>query len=554
MGEGQLNSKKVSFGFFLLLFVLLAALDAHAQDLTTDEKDELEKVDQALASGSYKATAGDAWLFYRSGNAANYAKADAILTKFISLQDSLPESKTYGQWAWSEGAEIGDLNVALFRAHDMFRNLWEQQGKMSGATQGKHLTSCKRLVEAAKRRWDTEVFDIGRDFVAYSNVFVLWVQTFTLAGDRLDDTRIKATAQSQWTRWYNHISFIGIDEFASPTYNNVIFRALMDIHDFCHDERIQKETKEVMDHVYLLQSALTHPVLKLPVSGISRDYRIFLKEADARSGVLTTPLAGYAPPAKAVEINENRKYPFEVIGKAAISPFIFKSFQLKDAAMGSMTGGACFQQQIHCLAAVGKSANERAVAFIQGSNTPVNGYADQKGMSCLCVYNRLPALWHLTQWRGDMASYRETFGEFGVGLSLLWKAKSEKPDHIVLEAFGYDLHLFPFAVQNESIVPCELALKHRTSSSPRYHPRPLVFDEYVFPEEPDWFGVFVVLVKSGSKVDNPAVKYTMKDGIRTFNTRKGHQIRLFTTEKGDTQQLHNVDPALIPLLKISEPN
>ncbi len=533
---------------FALLFIVLSALAVYAQELNDSEKAELANLDQAFAAGNYAATTNNAWLYYRSDNAA---RADVILNKFISLQDSIPQSITFGQWAWSAGAQIGDLNVALFRSHDMFVNLWTCQDKMSAATRQRYLTACQRLLEAAKRRWHTEIFDIGRDFVAYSNIFCLYVQTLILAGDRFNDPLLLKTGQSQWTRWYNHISFFGIDEFNSIGYNNLIFRTLFDIHDFCHDERIKKETREIMDFVYTLQSAITHPLLKIPVVGISRDYRIFLKEAEARSAILTTPQKGYEPPAKAVAINEKRKYPFTVIGKAAIAPFVFQSYQLADAAMGSMTGGACFQQQIHCMTVVGKSASERAVAFIQGSNTPVNGYTDQKEMTTLCVYNRLPALWHLTQWRGDLSNYRETFGEFGVGLSDKWKEKSVTPGHIVLEAYGYDLHLFPFRLQNEKPVVCELVLKHRTTSSPRYHPRPIVFDEYVFPEEPDWFGVYAALVKSGDKVAEPGITCSLQNGVRTFKTKQGHQIRLFIAEKGDTKQLYNVDPALIPLLKFS---
>jgi len=190
------------------------------------------------------------------------------------------------------------------------------------------------------------------------------------------------------------------------------------------------------------------------------------------------------------------------------------------------------------------------VAFIQGSNTPVNGYTDQIGASTLCVYNRLPALWHLTQWRGDMAEYRETFGEFGLGLSDKWKVKSSAPAHLVLEAYGYELHVFPFAVQEEKLSGCALTLKHRTTSSPRYHPRPIVFDEWVFPDQPDWFGVHLVLARSGERIEEPGLRYVLQQGIRTFSTEQGHRIRLFVAEKGDTRQLFNIDPALMPLLKI----
>jgi len=526
-----------------------------AQELTVGEKISLEGLNKAYAADKKTASFQYAWLLYRTNDGASYAKADSVMNQVIALQDDDPESNTYGQWnwRWRNGEKFADWNNALFKADILFAKLWDHQSKMSAQTRANFITSCKRVVEAAQRRWDTEVFDIYRDYVKYSNIFVLYIETFTLAGDRFNDVRLQKKARGQWIRWYNHISFFGIDEFASPSYNHLIFAHLPNIHDFCHDERTRREVIEVMDHIYLLQSALTHPVLKLPVSGISRDYRNFLLQADARSGVLTSPVPdGYVAPSEAIEINEHRTYPFEVIGKASINPFIFKSYQLKDAAMGSMTGGACFQQQIHCLVAVGENEHERAVAFLQGSFTPVNGYTDQKGTTTLCVYNRLPAYWHLTQKRLDMSVYRDTFGEFGVGISSKWTETLNAPDHIVLEAFGYDLHIFPFAVQIQKVVKCELVKKHRTTTSPRYHPRPRLFDEYVFPQEPDWFGAYLALVKSGSEVADPGIAYSKKNGISSFNTNMGHRVRLFIAEKGDTRQLFNVDPELIPRLKIIE--
>lgn len=538
----------------ILLVGLFLSVQSYAQELTVDEKTRLETMDKEYAQDKKTASLDYAWLLYRTGVQSNYEKADAILNQVISLQDNDPDSITYGQWdwRWQDGEKRVDFNVALFRADIMFAKLWDQQSNMSSETQANFLVSCKQLTEAAKRRWDTEVFDIGRDFTAYSNIFVLYVETLTLAGERFNDDRLKKSAKSQWTRWYNHVSFFGIDEFASPGYNHVIFAHLMNIHNFCHDDRIERESKEVLDHIYLLQSAITHPVFKLPVSGISRDYRTFLEQGDARSGVLTSPIEGYIPPQEAVEINENRTYPFEVIGKASIMPFIFKSYQLQDAAMGSMTGGNCFQQQIHCMAVTGNNENDRAVLFVQGSNTPVNGFTDQTGTSTLCVYNRLPSYWHLTQWRGDMSKYKSTFGEFGVGISPNWRETLHTPDHIVLEAFNYEVHIFPFAVEDEKIKGCKLAMKHRTTSSPRYHPRPRIFDEYVFPREPDWFGAYIALVKSGSDVSEPGIAYANQDGVISFATNMGHQVRLFIAEKGDTKQLFNVDPALVPILKIIE--
>ena len=540
----------------LILFFTLVTIFGYSQALTETEKKQLDQLNSDYSADKSKVSLNYAWLLYRCGIRDLCSRADSVLNSVIALQDSDPESFMYGQWGWREdeqGRRSGDQNNALFQAHIMFCGLWNEQARMSSATKDNFLLSCRRMTEAVVRRWDYEVFDIYRDFTAYSNAFVMYVQTFTLAAERFNSERLRKQAKAQWTRWYNHISFLGIDEFASPGYNRVIFNALADIHDFSPDERIRKEAVEVMDHIWLLQSAITHPLLKLPVSGISRDYRNFVGSGDMRSEIFTMKLPDwYRPPQQAQSINENRKYPFEVTGKASAMPFIFKSYQTEDAAVGSMTGGAVFQQQMHCIIAAGENENERAVAFLQGSFTPVNGYSDQIGLSALCVYNRLPAYWHLTQRHGviDMEKYKETFGDFGIGITEKWTEKVKTPDHIVLEAYGYDLHIFPFEVKNEKIIPCDLELKYRTTTSPVYHPRPRVFDEFVFPEEPKWFGAYLVLEKSGAKVKKPVIKYMNNEGIRTFKTSQGHQIRLFVAEKGDTKQLYNIDPSLIPLLKI----
>ena len=116
-----------------------------------------------------------------------------------------------------------------------------------------------------------------------------------------------------------------------------------------------------MDFLYLQQSAVTHPLLKIPVSGIARDYREFTKYNDARVEFLQHDVQGYTPPAKAIEINTNRKYPFEATGRTGALPFVYKTYQTPNAAMGSMSGwGNYYWQQIYCMAAMGKSEKEKA--------------------------------------------------------------------------------------------------------------------------------------------------------------------------------------------------
>ena len=142
----------------------------YAQELTGDEKKLLEKLNNDYTADKKSASLNYAWLLYRSNGEC--PKADTVLNHVISLQDDDPESLTYGHWGWvwRDGEKFVDWNNALFQSHALFCDLWTQQEKMSPETQSNFISCCKRVVEAAKRRWDYEVFDIYRDFKAYSNV------------------------------------------------------------------------------------------------------------------------------------------------------------------------------------------------------------------------------------------------------------------------------------------------------------------------------------------------------------------------------------------------
>ncbi len=62
-------------------------------------------------------------------------------------------------------------------------------------------------------------------------------------------------------------------------------------------------------------------------------------------------------------------------GARGLLPFRFQTWQTRDAAMGSMTGGNYFPQQIHLMVAVGAAPEERATAFFQADPWNVlNGY------------------------------------------------------------------------------------------------------------------------------------------------------------------------------------
>lgn len=547
---------KTRYLIFTFLFFLSASI-TYGQDTLEEKFNKLDKLNM-LETNMAKANIGNAlqytWLLYQKNTPESVSKADKMLDMTLSFQvsDDL-ESGNYGLWPWSVGSVVKDKNVPLFHAHLMFVKLWDEQGKMSSRTREAFLKACERILVACERRYDEEIFELGREIVAYSNIFALYVQTLTLAAERYDSDRLRRKANIQWRRFYNNFKFYGISEFLSTTYYQVIFDALKDIKAFGHEERIAAEAKEMMDFLYLQQSAVTHPLLKLPVSGIARDYREFTKKNDARVEFLQYDVEDYTPPAKAVEINKNRKYPFEATGRTGALPFVYKTYQTPHAAMGSMSGwGNYYWQQIYCMASMGKDEKEKATLFIPGSYTPINGFTDQKGLSALCVFNRLPTMWHLTQWKGDLADYRETFGEFGVGFTDKFKQDSQTSERIVLKAYGYDVHIFPFELENGKVNQSSMDCRQREKTSPRYHTRPAHFKEYVFNEKADWFGVVVKVVKSGEKVKRPEIFYKQEAGIHTFSTEDNFSVSVAQMEQGNSIQIRPEEVNLVPRLQIIE--
>lgn len=548
--------------YLLVLFILVMmyAQGSYAQasqgDLRIQELGKRYQPDKQLINGNFGLSLEYATLLYRSDSPANIARADSVLGAVIAFQNPDEESGDYGLWAWGPGLEVGDKNVPLFHAHHMLVNLWELQPKMSFTVRAAFVLSCHRLVEAAERRFNEEIWELGRECVAYSNVFSMYVQTLLVASERFNSDRLRRMSKIQWLRFYNHWKFYGIDEFLSTTYDDVIFRVLLDVRQFAEDERTKREATEVLDYLYLLQSAVTHPLLKLPVSGIGRDYRNCQKAGDIRVPFLRETPSEYVPQAEVLRLNERRSYPFRAIGKVGTLPFIFQTYQLKDVAMGSMTGwGNYFWQQIHCIASVGRNESERATLFIPGTYSPNNGFTDQHELSTFCVYNRLPTMWHITQWREDLANIRSTMCEFGVGISENFEPVSQDDEKVVLRAYGYDFYLFPYELRGGRLRSCGLVLKERDTTSPLYHQRAAKFREYVFPPEPDWFGVYVKIVKAGAKVEKPRFFYEKeKDGVLHFSTDAGHSVRIKIMEQGNSVQIHEKDLNLMPRFSINEVN
>lgn len=490
-------------------------------------------------------------LLYERGADADRQRADAIVDRIIQFQDTTADAKTYGQFPFFTDSKLGDQNVALFMAPYYFRELWPHQPRMTPTLAVRFRQSAYRLAEAAERRWDDEVFDIERDYKAYTNVFVMYINTLQLAGKYLRNDRLLRKAQTQWTRWFNHVSYYGIDEFTSPSYSNIDTENLLDIYDEATAPELKRQVKQVLDFLATQQYGISHPLLKLPICGSSRDYRNFQKSGNLEVDLVKGPLRGsYQPPARLAQPYATRQFPYEVTGRATQTPFRYNSYQTANGGMGSMTGGNYFWQQIHCMVAVGRSQQQREVAFLPGSFTPINGYVRQQANTALCVFSRSAATYHRTQARLADAAVPATFGEFGVGVTNGWQVVVNDASHLVLRAYGQEMHVYPFTLTDGNVMPIQLVYKKRSQISARgYHQRAADFGEYVFPEGVQWVGCWITYIPIGSQVVKPVLTYRTTDGIIRFQADKTLSVALFQQLTGELTELYEQDWRTMSLLK-----
>jgi len=520
--ENEIGMKKV---FILVLLILSGRALSAGDRYVLPAKYSMTRAIKSVVEG------------YRDGSPEKSKHAGEILLSIYDDMEKDSEARNYGCWGWWKGAPNRDLNMPLFAAPYHFVDLWPLQDRMDPAVRYQFLKTCRIIATAAERRFDEERFSEGRSEIEYSNAFCMMVETLTLAGERFEDERLRKKAATQWHRLYQYYKVHAMGEFMSTHYDQVDFCSILNIMKFTKHEAIREQAKWVLDEMYLSESAGSHPVLKMTLTGASRDYRDYLQKGDQRCKILREVPEGYEVPEKAVQYEKNRKYPFTFEGKAGIHTYTFKSYQLENAGMGSMTGwGNYFWQQLYLIAASGKNENERAAMFWPGCNNPINGYTDQKEMSALIVFNHYPSLWHLAHEKTSPESVRKSQDSIGFGITEDMVERSNEDGHIVFSAYGYDYHVFPFSIENGTVTPARMTCVRRDniSSSKRYHQKKKDFGEYVFlGNQPDWVGAVVKVVAAGTKVKNPAVSFIEKGNIVSFDCKMENlNVQVGRTESG----------------------
>ena len=490
-----------------------------------------------------------------AGRAEGLARAAALLEDMLQLQIVDEGARDYGQLPMRAGSSAGDLNNCVFILPDLI-DILGRHGSRLPAPLAKHLDQAARLaLVAAQRRWDEELFDLHRDHVAYSNIFLLYIQALLRGGLHYKDARLLRIAAGQWRRWFNHIAYYGIDEFVSPAYTDIDYNALLGIHEHAIDPGMRTEARQVLDHLATLLHAVTHPRLQLSVCGASRDYRRFLPPGPHEPACMATApsIAGYTPPADVAAAYRQRRFPYQAAGRASTVPFRFQSWQSERAAMGSMTGGNYFWQQIHCMVAVGQDADHRDVAFLPGSYSIAGGYVCQRDNRALCVFGRRPNTLLRTQRLTPDAQLPQAFGELGVGVSAGWTAAQGASGRLTLCAYNHTLTVDPFVVADCQCQPASLVPVKRTNlSQGRFHNTPVEMTEWIFSGDAEWLGCVLQLDDQGTRPAPLIAKVVPSDRIWTFTAGTDLRLRLFLHPSGEVTELYDDDWRTLPLLECPE--
>jgi hypothetical protein len=394
-------------------------------------------------------------LLLRRGQADDRQRALAIIDAVFATQHHAPDGDR-GRFPMLLPETWRDLNATLFLAPSLAELYTRWLPALPAPLADRVRAGVLEAREAIERRWADEVFDLHRDFTAYSNIFVLYIQALLLFGHCLGCERLLRDGDAQWQRWFHHVSTYGIDEFCSPTYNEVDYEGLLGILSAATSPRMRTEVTLVLDYLSALQHAVSHPLLRMGVVGTSRDYRLFAQPGGGAFRFLDDAgNADYHPPRAVLDEFRQRQYPYRAAGRASLVPFRFQSWQLQHAAMGSMTGGHYFPQQIHLMAAVGTSPQDRACAFFQADPwNPLNGYVCQQDGRALCLFTRTATSYHLIQRRERVTSLPapDTLPPC-LGLTEGWTIDRCEPGTLVATAGGYALHVRAFALDDNRMRP-----------------------------------------------------------------------------------------------------
>lgn len=172
----------------------------------------------------------------------NFELGEKIFEKVISLQDTNPESETYGLWPWYaeetlEEMDCPDYNMAGFNSKEMLMVLCEEWDNISAQMREKLLKSIEMACECIIKR------NVGP---GYTNVCITDCFITAVAGEFIGSERLLDYGRSKMEQFYCYVKGRGeIAEYNSPTYSILTINDIGDCLKFIKDEKMLETVRKV---------------------------------------------------------------------------------------------------------------------------------------------------------------------------------------------------------------------------------------------------------------------------------------------------------------------
>ena len=218
-----------------------------------------------------------------SPNEEHRAKGNAVLARVIDLQDSDPESKTFGIWAWYAEEPLSemafpDYNWADFIGAVLAVILRDYPDRLSDELREKTKQSLEFACRAIIKR------DVGPD---YTNIAMMGATVTAAAGELLGRPDFLEYGRKRIQRNLDHFKLTGgFSEYNSPTYTMVVVRELERMLHLVTDSECRAVAKELLDATIKIIAEHYHIPTGQWAGPHSRSYGDLLND-NHRNGLLT---------------------------------------------------------------------------------------------------------------------------------------------------------------------------------------------------------------------------------------------------------------------------
>lgn len=223
-----------------------------------------------------------------SGDAAHAERADAVVRKVLSLQDTDPARKTYGIWPYFLEESLDqmsppDWNWADFCGAVLLMVLADHAARLADGLVAAIRTALRHASEAIIRR------DVQP---GYTNIAIMGAGVTLAAGELLDDARILGYGRQRLAKIVQHTDYHGgFNEYNSPTYTMVALHECERILQLVRDPAARADAETLRRVAWTTIADHFHPATGQWAGPHSRAYSDLLRDGTVRQLVARTSVA-----------------------------------------------------------------------------------------------------------------------------------------------------------------------------------------------------------------------------------------------------------------------